>query len=243
MGDLLLAFCRAPRTEDGTAPPEDVARRVLARRIDALPISVVEQAAASHFGTMSLARTETCAECGHGVALDPDGSDGVFVHDEARFDLDRDHVARPDDSFDEEPTERQMRVVLHEAVGSLFVENRVCYTIRLAGVSWVVTGGVSGGDSPTDEFDAVRVLGVVGITEAPIEEDDTVSESAAREARPAVADALIVVLEDRGVEPATARRVVETHFDDALWADFVGPLVDRLEDAATSAATDSERTV
>lgn len=171
MGDLLLAFCRAPLTEDGTAPPEDVARRVLARRIDALPTSVVEQAAAARFGSMGLAETETCAECGNAVVPDPAGSDGVFMHDEDRFDLDREHVARPDDSFDEEPTERQMRGVLHEALDSLFVENRLCYTVQLAGVSWVVTGGVSGGDSPTDEFDDVQVLGVVGITSEPIGPD------------------------------------------------------------------------
>ena len=55
--------------------------------------------------------------------------------------------------------------------------------------------------------------------------------AADRAPRPAVADALAVVLEDRGVEPTTARRVVEEHFDDGLWAEFVGPLADRLEDA------------
>ena len=37
-----------------------------------------------------------------------------------------------------------------------------------------------------------------------------------RASRPAVADALAVVLEDRGVEPATARRIVEEHFDEAV---------------------------
>lgn len=56
----------------------------------------------------------------------------------------------------------------------------------------------------------------------------------AHRSRPSVADALVVVLEDRGIELATARRVVEANLDDSLWTQFVGPLVDRLEDTAVS---------
>ena len=42
-----------------------------------------------------------CYECGEPVIPDPDGSDGVFVHDrdlgETSVWLDSDHTARPDD--------------------------------------------------------------------------------------------------------------------------------------------------
>lgn len=159
-GDLLLAFCRAPHTPSGALAPEDGARPVLAARIAALPREVIEEVAWSRFGGM--ADSDACADCGR--AIQP-GTGGGFVHadgDEGG----PDHEARLGEA--ELPGEHEVRNTLRASVDSLFQENRVCHTVVLDGRAWVVSGGISGGDSPTDEYDDLRALEVAGVTVEPI---------------------------------------------------------------------------
>lgn len=158
-GDLLLAFCRPPRTPDGQLAPEYLARPAIAARIDALPREVIEEVAIHTFGEM--AERDCCVECG-GV-VKPHAT--RFIHADH---TDVDHEARIGDRFDAvTPGEHAVRKTLHAAIDSLFRENRVCYPVYLDGI-WIVSGGISGGDSPTDEYDDLRALALSGVTVEPI---------------------------------------------------------------------------
>lgn len=70
---------------------------------------------------------------------------------------------------------RTIREQLHNAVDVVTGHNREISTLLIDGIWWMATGGMSGGDLPTDAYEPISLVDAYKLTEKPI----TVSEISA----------------------------------------------------------------
>lgn len=77
---------------------------------------------------------------------------------------------------------RTIREQLHKAVNTVTGHNREISTLRIDDVWWMATGGLSGGDLPTDAYEPLNLIDAYKVTEQPL----TLAEiSAAKQRLPA----------------------------------------------------------
>jgi hypothetical protein len=98
------------------------------------------------------------------------------------LDRDGEAMARLMDEARGASTFAEMRAMLVKAVDLIREGGRDLTTLLLDGVKWLVTGGMTWGDDPTDAYQYVRLLDASGITDEPIAygADIAISGGAAR---------------------------------------------------------------
>lgn len=63
---------------------------------------------------------------------------------------------------------RTIREQLHNAVDVVTGRNREISTLLIDGTWWMATGGMSGGDLPTDAYEPISLIDAYKVTEKPI---------------------------------------------------------------------------
>lgn len=63
---------------------------------------------------------------------------------------------------------RTIRAQLHNAVDVVTGRNREISTLLIDGTWWMATGGMSGGDLPTDAYEPISLIDAYKVTEKPI---------------------------------------------------------------------------
>lgn len=63
---------------------------------------------------------------------------------------------------------RTIREQLHNAVDAVTGRNREISTLLIDGTWWMATGGMSGGDLPTDAYEPISLIDAYKVTEKPI---------------------------------------------------------------------------